>query len=530
MAVNRAGTELPPLFAAMQRSKEQVEQVKQQYKDAYKDDLKERLDDELSGVDWKRALAWLEGKMTPRRQLEIACEGLGTDVDLIWEALSGASTKEKEELGKEFAAHGAVYTMLEDEINAEEMERVGAILSGKSDALTLLKAAGGFDGDAIMKAFKSAPAEQLAIYGKAYNEHGAFMNYVDPKVDAADQAHIPTILTGTPEARLRAAIGWFCDDEDYVFHALDLIRGDEAAKQTACVADTALMRPAGGRRSARRDFRKVETGAAARRHCRRFEERAKQTRRRRPRASAAHASATSFQRPGTRSTTRLRELRDRLKDIDRPRRPDGRRRSVKALEQQASGQTQGRARAPTSEDPRRRCRRSRSTVVTTAVGIIVGVLTAGAGAAAIAAAAVGAGRAAGGDRGAWRSAVARGGGDRRPIKGDQFDVLRRRRRDRVRQSASIDGVTSVLGARGGAERLLNPGVRVQPRGEAAKEAAGAGVSGDHARQPRAGPDRSRAAGRVALRPCSSPWPTRRPGGAASARLRRGSAATPARAW
>ncbi len=166
--------------------------LEQHYKETYKEELKPRLQVELAGDDLKRAQLILEGDFTVRSRIKIACEGLGTDEDEIFKALSEAGDAELEPLRKEWSEGGEIKRLITDELGGSDLKRFTAVMEGGTSMKGRL-AQFGVDVDDIQGVIKAAL--ERAEVEKAFREE-----FQQPDSEFRKAF--------TSDNRIGAAIGW----------------------------------------------------------------------------------------------------------------------------------------------------------------------------------------------------------------------------------------------------------------------------------------------------------------------------------
>ena len=328
------------------------------------------LDSELSGEDYRRALALLDrepnpeygtfsvGKEKTRRLggnqrlvalVKAAVHGAGTNVELIMTSIDEATQAERDELKKqvEDATDPLGLRGTFGDLSSGELARLRAKLGIKetpgdaaghvtaaqlNDPTTqILRGLGGTDVGNVFETIKMSAGATWARFKTEYEKRATFNDYVWQNTASSEKAYLQTTIFNTDlDTRLHWCFGAVSDDEDYLFHLLGNFAGNADKRRLA--GDEKWMDRLPGR-----TCRAPRWGASSRcsspRTCRRRRTRSGS---RRP-CSARRAASSSFSaRPAPRSRTRTGSCR-------RARRSPG---STRTSRRRSASCSRGAARAP----------------------------------------------------------------------------------------------------------------------------------------------------------------------------------------
>jgi hypothetical protein len=293
IAMDQAGTDTALLFQGLAEAGPGIEQefARYPYRGGLallqtKVDLIDALDSELDGEDYTRALALLgyeqdatKGAFTSGRAgvkkskrgrlvnvVRAAVQGVGTNTELMWQAIADASQTERDELkaillDRSSAIRFQIVTDLDDaeraRLNAllgiaEPASAPGAQPSSRGAAkpklddpvVVRLRQLGGVDGSTVLRAIKLSDATATAAFRTAYADTASpFRAYVVANTSASERADLATILSPDLIRRVRWCIGMVSDDEEYLLHLLGVHATDAQRRQiSATPALMALLR------------------------------------------------------------------------------------------------------------------------------------------------------------------------------------------------------------------------------------------------------------------------------------------------
>jgi hypothetical protein len=237
------------------------------------------LSDELSGEDYKRALAligyeadpdkWLPGATDVRKLrtsklvaiVKAATSGAGTNTQLIWDAVGKASDAEKDELRAKVQdpADPLELAGFFGDLNASEMARLRAMLGIREPAdaaglestrdrsllddpaVRLLRSMGGVDKSSTFDTLRLTAGASWALFKSGYQtKDSPFRIYLTDNCTTEEDRALPVILGGTVRERMAWAIrGAVSDDEDYLFHVVKNFATDEERRSIG--ADAPFM-------------------------------------------------------------------------------------------------------------------------------------------------------------------------------------------------------------------------------------------------------------------------------------------------
>jgi hypothetical protein len=183
-ALNRAmdglGTDEKAIFDSLEgKTAQQIESIKKDYQARTGRSLENDLKRELSGDDFKRAQALLNGSaaQADAAKLGAAMNGLGTDEAAVNEVLRGKNPEQIAEIGREYKLlYGRdLAAALKDELSGDKLRQSEALMKGKgaqADAAALHDAMAGLgtDEDAICRTFQGKSAEERQAIRAAYRE------------------------------------------------------------------------------------------------------------------------------------------------------------------------------------------------------------------------------------------------------------------------------------------------------------------------------------------------------------------------
>ncbi|MET0309933.1 MAG: DUF4157 domain-containing protein [Sphingomonas sp.] len=244
-AVRGWGTDEESIYAALSgRSTEQWIAIQDAYKQVAGEDLIARLQDELSDGEWKHLRSLLPGAeggaatdedraTVAANQIQHAVDGLGTDEEAIFSALTGRSAAELAEIQKRYKLLTGEDMMarLRDELNDSDFAGVQLLYNPDSGPTRYARALHdamqglGTDESAIMAILTGRPAAELPLirleYQRLYSEaltdrlkdelSGDELNRAltllnAGVLDAADEIHLAVAGLGTDEERLFAVL------------------------------------------------------------------------------------------------------------------------------------------------------------------------------------------------------------------------------------------------------------------------------------------------------------------------------------
>ncbi|TCO59805.1 hypothetical protein [Actinocrispum wychmicini] len=142
------------------------------------------------------------------------------DMSIVYNWIMGMSPEEKKtvrvtQINNEYL----------QEMDADDRERLRALLAENPTAVQRLQAAGADDSTKILKVLHEAVGDDRKMFADAYT--AGLQAVGDPFIDllvrklGGDFGGVQTILTGTLDQRLRLAMQGMTDDEDYVFNLLE---------------------------------------------------------------------------------------------------------------------------------------------------------------------------------------------------------------------------------------------------------------------------------------------------------------------
>ena len=231
------------------------------------------LSDELSGEDYKRALAligyevdpdaWFAGAKDVRKLrtsklvaiVKAALAGVGTNTALIWDAVGKATEDEKAELRKlvQDPKDPLGLAGLTGDLSAGELARLRAMLgvaegadaAGLSSvrdpklltdpAVRMLRSLGGVDSSTAFDTLRLSSGKALELFKAQYDtKDSPFRQYLSDTCTGEEERSLPVIVSGTVRQRMGWAIrGSVSDDEDYLFHVVEKLASDEERRSVA---------------------------------------------------------------------------------------------------------------------------------------------------------------------------------------------------------------------------------------------------------------------------------------------------------
>ncbi|MDA0137902.1 hypothetical protein [Solirubrobacter deserti] len=219
------------------------------------------LDAELSGEDYRRALAllgrepnpeygWVFGSSEKTRKLgdnqrlvalvKAAVHGAGTNVELIMSAIDEATQAERDVLRAEVEARSdplglagwfgdlssGELSRLKAKLGIQESaaDAAGQVTDGQlaDPAVQLLRSLGGVDRSTIFDQLKLSAGATWARFKAEWEKgRGPFNEYVSANTTAIEKGYLSgTIFSTDLDLRLNFCFGVLSDDEDYFFHLL----------------------------------------------------------------------------------------------------------------------------------------------------------------------------------------------------------------------------------------------------------------------------------------------------------------------
>ena len=263
-AVRGLGTDEESIYAAVAgRTSEQWQAIQDAYRQMANEALIGRLQDELSSSEWTHLQSLLPGAeggaaadddraTVAANQIQLAVDGLGTDEEAIFSALTGRSQVELQEIQRRYRllTGEIMVTRLRDELSDSDYERVQLMLNPEAAPTRFARALRdamerpGTDESAIMALLTGRPVAELpqirAEYQRLYGE--TLTDRLRGELSGNDLARALQLLgTGLlePADEIHLAVAGLGTDEERLFAVLTEISATPA-KIAATIASYAV--------------------------------------------------------------------------------------------------------------------------------------------------------------------------------------------------------------------------------------------------------------------------------------------------